>query len=318
MRQSKLGFFACLFFLLLACEKPAPTPTPPVPPVVESTYQNVEDRGLLENAQVDEASGLAASRLNRGYLWSHNDSEDKNRIFLFDSYGKGKYEFIIQGAENRDWEEIAVVKETDGTATIYVADFGDNNAVYSNYAIYWFKEPVISAGTPILNTITQVNKVTFTVSDGSRDMECLLIDQQSKDLFIISKRETQKHLYKIAAANMVPGTTTKAEYVQTLDNISQPFSTATQVIQGFYITAGSVSPDNMEILVKNYLEIYYWKRKAGETIPQALARQAKTVPYQMEPQGEGITFAEDGGGYFTISESADGASAVHLFFYKKK
>ena len=318
MRQSKLGFFACLFFLLLACEKPAPTPTPPVPPVVESTYQNVEDRGLLENAQVDEASGLAASRLNRGYLWSHNDSGDKNRIFLFDSYGKGKYEFIIQGAENRDWEEIAVVKETDGTATIYVADFGDNNAVYSNYAIYWFKEPVISASTPILNTITQVNKVTFTVSDGSRDMECLLIDQQSKDLFIISKRETQKHLYKIAAANMVPGTTTKAEYVQTLDNISQPFSTATQVIQGFYITAGSVSPDNMEILVKNYLEIYYWKRKAGETIPQALARQAKTVPYQMEPQGEGITFAEDGGGYFTISESADGASAVHLFFYKKK
>ncbi len=304
-------------FLVLACEKPAPTPTPPVT-VVESTYENVQDRGLLENAQLDEASGLAASRLNRGYLWSHNDSGDKNRIFLFDTYGKGKYEFTIQGAENRDWEDMAVVKESDGSATIYVADFGDNNAVYSSYAIYWFKEPVITASTPALNTITQVNKVTFTVSDGSRDMECLLVDQQTKDLFIISKRETQKHLYKIPASNMVSGSSTKAEYLQTLDNISQPFSSAAQVIQGFYITAGSVSPDNMEILVKNYLEIYYWKRKEGETIPQALARQAKTVPYQMEPQGEGITFAEDGAGYYTISESPDGSSPVHLFFYKKK
>ena len=317
MRQSKAGFFVCLMFLVLACEKPAPTPTPPVT-VVESTYENVQDRGLLENAQLDEASGLAASRLNRGYLWSHNDSGDKNRIFLFDTYGKGKYEFTIQGAENRDWEDMAVVKESDGSATIYVADFGDNNAVYSSYAIYWFKEPVITASTPALNTITQVNKVTFTVSDGSRDMECLLVDQQTKDLFIISKRETQKHLYKIPASNMVSGSSTKAEYLQTLDNISQPFSSAAQVIQGFYITAGSVSPDNTEILVKNYLEIYYWKRKEGETIPQALARQAKTVPYQMEPQGEGITFAEDGAGYYTISESPDGSSPVHLFFYKKK
>jgi len=317
MRQSKAGFFVCLIFLVLACEKPAPTPTPPVP-VVESTYENVQDRGLLENAQLDEASGLAASRLNRGYLWSHNDSGDKNRIFLFDTYGKGKYEFTIQGAENRDWEDMAVVKEADGSATIYVADFGDNNSSYNSYAIYWFKEPVITASTPALNTITQVNKVSFTVSDGSRDMECILVDQQSKDLFIISKRETQKQLYKIASANMVAGSTTKAEFIQKLDNISQPFSSAAQVIQGFYITAGSVSPDNTEILVKNYLEIYYWKRKEGETIPQALARQAKTVPYQMEPQGEGITFAEDGGGYYTISESADGSSPVHLFFYKKK
>ena len=317
MRQSKVGFFVCLIFLMLACEKPAPTPTPP-PVVVESTYENVQDRGLLENAQLDEASGLAASRKNPGYLWSHNDSGDKNRIFLFDTYGKGKYEFTIQGAENRDWEDMAVVKESDGSATIYVAHFGDNNSVYRSYAIYWIKEPVISASTPALNTISQVNKVTFTVSDGSRDMECLLVDQQSKDLFIISKRETQKQLYKIAAAIMVAGTTTKAEFIQKLDNISQPFSNAALVIQGFYITAGSVSPDNTEILVKNYLEIYYWKRKEGETIPQALARQAKTVPYQMEPQGEGITFAEDGGGYYTISESADGASPVHLFFYKKK
>ncbi len=315
MRQSKLSFFVCLF--LLACEKPAPTPTPPVTSI-ESTYENVQDRGLLENGQLDEASGLAASRLNRGFLWSHNDSGDRNRLFLFDTFGKGKYEFTIQGADNRDWEDMAVVKEADGTATIYVADFGDNNTAYSSYVIYWFKEPVISASTPTLNTIKQVNKVTFTVSDGSRDMECLLIDQQTKDLFIISKRETQKQLYKIAAANMVAGSTTKAEFIQKLDNISQPFSSAAQVIQGFYITAGSVSPDNTEILVKNYLEIYYWKRKEGETIPQALSRQAKTVPYQMEPQGEGIAFAEDGGGYYTISESADGSSPVRLFFYKKK
>jgi hypothetical protein len=315
-------FFLLVFGCLLGSCQPTQTPTPdPGVSVMESNYAEYEDRGVIENPSLIEASGLVASRKNAGYLWSHNDSGDGSRIFLLDSYGKGKREFILQGAQNRDWEDMGIVSETDGSATLYLADFGDNNANYSSYALYWCKEPVVDINTPIANTISQVNKLTFTLPDGSRDMECLLVDQKTKDVFIISKRENTKRLYKIPASSFVAGGTAKAEFVRELD-FSKPLSTDSRFVTAAYITGGSISADNSEILVKNYFEIYYWKRKTGETIPDALSRAPKTVPYKMEAQGEGIAFAADGNGYYTISESDRSGSppypAVHLYFYKKK
>jgi len=314
--KNNLLFLLIFYFLLASCQ-PTPNPAPnPGVTVTESNYAEYEDRGVIENPQLDEASGLVASRKNNGSLWAHNDSGDENRIFLIDSYGKGKREFKLLGAENRDWEDMGIVSEADGSATIYLADFGDNNANYSSYSLYWCKEPVVDSNTPLANTITQVSKLTFTLSDGPRDMECLLVDQKTKDIFIISKRENSKRLYKIAASSVVAGGTAKAEFIREL-NFSKPISTDARLITAAYITGGSISPDNSEILIKNYLEIFYWKRKTGETISDALSRTPKTVPYKMEDQGEGIAFAADGNGYYTISELGS-SGPVRLYFYKKK
>lgn len=319
MMKNKVFFLLSFYFLLASCE---PTQTPnPVTNVVESNFAEYEERGIMDNPQLNEASGLVASRKNIGYLWTHNDSGDENRIFLIDSFGKGKREFKLQGAENRDWEDMGIVSEADASATLYLADFGDNNANYSSYALYWCKEPVVDANTPLTNTITQVSKLTFTLSDGARDMECLLVDQKTKDIFIISKRENNKRLYKISAASVVAGGTAKAEFIRELD-FSKPLGTDPKLVTVAFITGGAISTDNSEILVKNYFEVYYWKRKTGESISDALSRAPKTVPYKMEPQGEGIAFAADGNGYYTISESDRSGTApfppVRLYFYKKK
>ena len=314
--KNNLLFLLIFYFLLASCQ-PTPNPAPnPGVTVTESNYAEFEDRGVIENPSLKEASGLVSSRKNVGSLWAHNDSGDQNRIFLIDSYGKGKREFKLLGAENRDWEDMGIVSEADGSATIYLADFGDNNANYSSYSLYWCKEPVVDSNTPLANTITQVSKLTFTLSDGPRDMECLLVDQKTKDIFIISKRENSKRLYKIAASSVVAGGTAKAEFIREL-NFSKPISTDARLITAAYITGGSISPDNSEILIKNYLEIFYWKRKTGETISDALSRTPKTVPYKMEDQGEGIAFAADGNGYYTISELGS-SGPVRLYFYKKK
>lgn len=316
--SNKAIFLFGLCLVLVSCE-PAQSPDPGTN-VVESNYAEFEDRGIIENPQLKEASGLVASRKNIGYLWSHNDSGDESRIFLFDSYGKGKREFKLQGADNRDWEDMGIVSESDGSVTLYLADFGDNNAKYSSYALYWCKEPTVDANTPTLNVISLVNKLTFTISDGSRDMECLLVDQKTKDIFIVSKRENNKRLYKISAASIVAGGTAKAEFIRELD-FSKPLGTDSKLVTAAFITGGSVSPDNSEILIKNYYEIYYWKRKTGESIPDALSRTPKSVPYKVEYQGESVAFAADGNGYFTISEfdfSSNPAIPVRLYFYKKK
>lgn len=309
--------FACFSVLMLnACDISL---VPVSPDTASATFLPSVDLGDLENPGLSEASGLAASRVNPGYFWSHNDSGNPNVLYYFDDKGKGLREFELVGTQNRDWEDMAIVGESDGSATVYVADFGDNNAAYTDYTIYWFREPVVNAST--LSKISNVNSIKFKLPDGARDMECLLIDQKTKDIFIVSKRENNKRLYKISASNVVPAARVQAEFVQEL-TFSIPIIADPRVVSVNFISGGAVSADNSEILIKNYFEMYYWKRSAGESIPSALKRPPVKVTYAginsdgtgQEIQGEAVSFAANGSGYYTLGE---GASA-RLYFYKKK
>ncbi|VAX19112.1 hypothetical protein MNBD_IGNAVI01-2275, partial [hydrothermal vent metagenome] len=64
--------------------------------------------GIIESNEINEASGIAASRKNPGLFWTHNDSGDNARLFAFDSLGRHRGEFLLAGIQNRDWEDIAI------------------------------------------------------------------------------------------------------------------------------------------------------------------------------------------------------------------
>jgi hypothetical protein len=152
-------------------------------------------------------------------------------------------------------------------------------------------------------------------------MECLLMDQKTKDIFIVSKRENNKRLYKIPASSVTPSASVQAEFIQEL-TFSIPVIADPRVASVNYITGGAVSADNSEILIKNYFEMNYWKRSSGESIPSALKRPPIKVTYAginsdgtgQEVQGEAVSFAADGSGVYTLGEGG----AARLYFYKKK
>lgn len=291
-----------LFFLfpLLSCHEMI-TPS--------NSFSEAQDLGVIENTEIDEASGIVASYKNVGFLWTHNDSGDKNRIFLMDNKGKGKKEFYLEGATNRDWEAIAMANFSEGSF-IYLGDIGDNNAEYADCVIYRVPEPTVNSSTPQTNTLKNVQKITYKYPDGARDAECFFIDQNTKDIYIVSKRESAKRLYRLPYPQSYSQTIT-AEFVQELT-----FSVGTAT--PFFITDGNVSADNQEIIIKNYLQIFHWRRNTNETIPEALKRTPKTLPYTTEPQGEGVCFAQDGSGYYAISEEGPNKIPVKLYFYQRQ
>src|SRR5690606_1376893 len=84
-----------------------------------------------------------------------------------------------------------------------------------------------------------------------------------------------------------------------------------------FITSADISVDGTEILVKNLLNVYYWRRRPGETVPEALNRRAIRLPYRPEPQGEAIAFSNKGNGYYTLSEAVLGLDAI-LYFYPRQ
>ena len=143
---------------------------------------------------------------------------------------------------------------------------------------------------------------TFQLPDKKKDTEAVLLDPLTKDLYIISKREEPVHVYEL-----------KYPY-STKDTLTATEVAALPLTQ---IVAADFSNDGSSILMKNYEHIYYWNNRGGKSIAEWLKEKFKEIPYEMEPQGEAISWARDGSGFYTISEKNKGYDSF-LYFYKRR
>jgi len=260
-------------------------------------------QGIVQYDAIDEASGIAASRLNSGLLWTHNDSGDSARIFAMNTHGQHRGVVTLAGAENRDWEDIAVGPgPAAGVSYIYVADIGDNKSRYSIKYIYRFPEPKFPAeNTPHDTIITNYARIAFQLQDGKRDTETLLSDPLSGDLYVISKRESSVRIYRLPFPQ------------DTMNLIIAHYVTSLPIT---YIVGGDISQNGNEILLKTYTNVFYWQRQEDKPLWESFASVPDTLPYTPEPQGEAICWAKNDSGYFTLSEEIANLPA-NLFFYQR-
>lgn len=262
-------------------------------------------KGKLDNKEIDEASGLAASIANKGTFWTHNDSGDSARIFLINDRGQCKATVLLRGIKSRDCEDITVGNDPkNGINYVYLADIGDNNGKYEYKYIYRFEEPSVDLSKgPATIVIKETDTIKFKLPDGKRDTEALMIDPRTSDLYIFSKREKNKvNLYVLP-------------YPQSTSEIlTADFVMHIPILQ---IVAADISADGTEVLVKNYDNVFYWKKEVNESIYELFSRAPAHLPYAVEPQGEAIAFDRAGEGYYTLSEESD-QKKPHLMFYKRK
>jgi len=256
----------------------------------------------LNNKELKEISGIAASVNNPKLLWAHNDSGNGADIFLLDDHLDIKLTCTLAGVENRDWEDIAVGPGPDASKSyVYIADIGDNEARHQYKYIYRFEEPVLNKIQGENITITSVDQITFQLSDTRKDTETLLLDPRTKNLYIVSKREEPVSLYELKYPYH------KEDTLVANKLMSLPF---TQIV------GGDFSANGKEILMKNYNKVYYWNSSA-KSITDVLKESPLEIPYETEPQGESITWATDGSGFYTLSEERKKEKS-YLYFYKRK
>jgi hypothetical protein len=262
------------------------------------------DCGIVDANGIDEASGIAASRLNAGILWVHNDSGDKSRIFALNTSGRLCATVYLKGIEARDWEDIAVSTGPDsGISYIYIAETGDNKARYDEKRIYRFREPLIdSSKSNVIETVSNVETIRFRYADGMRDAEALMVDPLTRDCYIVTKREMNVRIYRLP----FPQDTMKTVTVKYLDTLDLSV-----------IVAADISGDGSEVIMKNYSEVLYWKMKPKESIIKMVRRKPQKLPYIKESQGEAVCFSADGKGYYTIGEKKV-KEECHLYFYPRE
>lgn len=287
------------------------TPKENASPDRTGNFESTPTQHPITPGVIDEASGIADSRTMNGYLWTHLDSGYPSDLYLVSHDGKTIKKFPVPGTMYIDWEDIAAGPgPQEGVSYLYVGDIGSNTDL--NRPVHTINRvPEIKN---INESFQAADKISYSYSDGPRDAETLLLDPQTKDLFIISKEESRVHLYKLPHPQSTTSLNT-AQFLGVVPGIKTPGLPPTLYTSP---TSGDISPDGSEIIVKNYLSVFYWKRKQGESTADALLRAPdKTLPYLVEPEGTAICFDKEGDGYFTLSEIGK-ASSVTLNYYKRK
>jgi len=265
-------------------------------------YSDIPQHTILTGGSIREASGIADSKANPGYLWVEEDSGNPSQLYLLGHDGKIAGKVKIAGGTNRDWEDIVLgVGPVEGTSYLYIADIGDNNSTYASYTFYRFPEPSINIASIGSAAVTKFSRINFKYPDSSHDAEAFLVDPNTKDIYVITKRDVRSKVYKLP----YPQDTTKlitAVYVSDL---------AFDVV-----TSAALSPDSKELIVKTYTNLYFYSRSPTESIATTLSRTPPTLSYDIEQQGEAVCFALDYSGFYTLSETRTSIPAT-LDFYKR-
>ena len=279
-------------------------------PVLAQDSIPVTIKGRLNTDINDETSGLAASFVNKGSLYIHNDSGDTSRFFIIGTDGmlKAIYTFkanpLIKNGVT-DCEDIAVGTGPKGKRYVYIGDIGDNSAKRKYITVYRIKEPKLKSSAKVFTGHANADPLYLKYPDGARDAETLMVDPVEKLFYIISKREDSVSVY-------------------TSPLLFKPNDTVTLIKRctlffeggnnGKWISGGNISKDGSQVLVKSYLNVFYWKRKDKEPVWQLLMTPPRKMPYKVEQQGEAIGFGTDGNGYYTISEGMN----PEVYYYEIK
>lgn len=263
-----------------------------------ANYEKPKVLGKIKSNEIDESSGIVASRCNRNVFWTHNDSGDKAFIFAIDQTGDKLATFQVKDAKNIDWEDIATLKTTGGECFLYLGDIGNNNLGKNELTIYKVKEPPVSGETnssrenPLETESAEA--IRFSYPDPPHNAETLLVHPTTGDIYILSKEPSKPSgIYKLAVKNISDG-------VNKLEKIGE--YTVPAVPYGL-LTGGEISPDGQHVVLCDYQAGYEIALPAGDKNFDDIWKQRPAkIELGKREQGEAICYGLDGNSIYATSE----------------
>lgn len=283
-----------------------------------------------ETTSASESSGVVASRKNPGLYWTHNDAgAAAPRVWAFRLTSEDKTVRIakhlgyveLTEASNTDWEDIA----RGPNGTIYIFDGGDNPPCgRTGKRIHRFTEPTIDPnGSPVAMT-SACESVRFEYpsssdpsvpadSDADRyDAECLMVHPGSGDIYIVTKRTTDKQgvalVFKLSAASL-DWNSSRIHVLQYLTDLTpKVFSVFSAMV-----TAGDIHADGGRLIIRTYAYAYEFILPPGQPF-DAIFQQTPDIYSllsELAPdlfQGEGICYGYLDGNLITTTEGSGQAN----------
>ncbi|MEZ4318498.1 MAG: hypothetical protein R3F61_13380 [Myxococcota bacterium] len=227
----------------------------------------------LDHPNLDESSGLAASRQTPGALWTHDDSGDAV-LFRFSLDGTVT-EHPFPSADNKDWEDLAIAPCEGRGDCLYVGDIGAERGTPGEITVYVGREP--DGDGPIVLK----DRWELTWPGTPRDGETLLVSPCTLDAWIVTRGATTEVFRIPAGRGRKP---LPLEAVATLQ-VDEP------------ITSGDFSPDGTALVLRSDRTI--WRYPFDPAAPDAHWSTAPERLFDLVQPGEAIAWDVDGDLLFT-------------------
>ena len=232
----------------------------------------------FDTAELPEVSGLASSQQHPGIVWATNDS------------GRGPYLYAVSiddcriratlrllDTPARDHEALAIGRDAEGRDVIWIGDIGDNADSWPYVRIHKVIEPA-----KLRDAAVPVTTYRFTYPDGPRNAEALLADPRKERLWVISKESGVGGIYALPSPMSPSRTPMQAERVGDARAM---------------VTDAAMAPGGARYVVRDYLSA-----EVFTGTPPGTAQARFGLPLQ--PQGEAVTWADDGRALLVASENS--------------
>jgi len=133
--------------------------------------------------QISETSGLIVWD---GLVWTFNDNTDTRLYGLDTVSGEIVDDYLLEGVENRDWEEIAQDEDF-----IYVGDIGNNSGNRRDLHILRIDKNSLRSGEPSIDTIwfSYSNQQNFNPPDANQtEFDCEAFVVSSDSIYLFTKQ----------------------------------------------------------------------------------------------------------------------------------
>jgi hypothetical protein len=264
----------------------------------DSPARNDVQSTHIHNSVLDEISGMQAGTINREALFVHND-DGPPQVFVIDRQGNDLGNFLLEGAVNRDWEDITAVPSSAGPLLV-LADMGDNFAQWDSVALYFVAEPAPGPDGRYQGTYPLVHSITLTYPDGARDCESMAYDPASNRLLLISKRDTPPRIYSIDLDTALAQDSAELKYLGNSIQFRPPTRRDLLIFgprDGPWVsqpTGFDITPDGTRAAVISYRSLYLWQRAQGESWESVLAREPLEIEAPPSRKEEAVSFEPDG------------------------
>lgn len=242
--------------------------------------------GGRQIAEMPELSGLYASRREAGRLWGLNDSGHPPELLSFDAALRFHRAIPVQGAVNRDWEDLAGFEDA-GQSWLAIADTGDNFSLRAETAIIFVPEPAADSPRAIAT-----RTLRFTWADGPRDCEAVAVDIAARRILLADKGRHPAGLYQLALDGPDSGQTARRiadfpELVPTAPPRASPIGSSRW--RGTP-TAMDLSADGRRLAVLTYQSISLFERTGEVDWDQALRHPLRSERISRRGGFEALAF----------------------------
>ena len=263
-----------------------------------SLFSYGKEVNKIDHNIIPEASGIVNSFYNPNGIWTHNDSNNKDVLYLISkTTSEILFKIHIQNIISNDWEDITIGDCFMGLngKCLYVGDIGDNQKERNIKKIYVIEEPKIeNYGNDSIST-DSFRLISFYMEDGTFNSEAIMYSKEIDGFFILSKDQNIQSIYKIDNLENHSGEIIKAKKIYSFEYING------------LITASDISLDDNHCLIKTYEKIYYWDKDSNENWENIFKNKLPVIlNYEQESQGEGICWGKNENVYYTLGEYKQG------------